>query len=148
MSTDPRAGLGPRHHEDPDRWIDGPEPGDVIPGTEYEPGGLHDPEPRPRCWHGYGCTLTTHNGEEDDAPEPCPSACSVCAASGFPGCSPACEPCAAERAAYEAYLAATDHQCPREEFLDDPITVAYGVGAEMLHLVPCAVCDARDQEGR
>jgi hypothetical protein len=120
VGRDPRAGLGPRHHEDPDRYIDGPEPGDVIPGTEYEPGGMYD------------------------APEPCPSACSVCAASGFPGCSPACEPCAAERAAYEAYLADTDHQCPREEFLNDPITVAYGVGAEMLHLVPCAVCDARE----
>jgi hypothetical protein len=121
VGRDPRAGLGPRHHEDPDRYIDGPEPGDVIPGTEYEAGGMYDPEP-----------------------EPCPSACSVCAASGFPGCSPACEPCAAERAAYEAYLADTDHQCPREEFLNDPITVAYGVGAEMLHLVPCAVCDARE----
>jgi hypothetical protein len=29
----------------------------------YEVTGL--PRPRPDCWHGYGCTLTTHNGEDD-----------------------------------------------------------------------------------
>lgn len=34
-----------------------------------------------------------------------------------------------------------EHDCPREAFLDDPITVAYGVGSEMLHLIACAVCD-------
>ena len=40
-----------------------------------------------------------------------------------------------------------DHDCPKQEFLDDPITRAYGVGAEMVALVPCAVCDA-EQAGR
>jgi hypothetical protein len=35
-----------------------------------------------------------------------------------------------------------EHDCPRQEFLEDPITEAYGVGGEMLHLIDCAVCDA------
>lgn len=34
------------------------------------------------------------------------------------------------------------HACAYDQFLDDPITVAYGVGSEMLHLVDCAGCDA------
>jgi hypothetical protein len=115
MTYDPRAGLGPMHHEDPERYIDGPDHGDVIPGTEYEPGGMYD---------GYA--------------DPCPSACSVC---GPDGCDPACQVCAAENAAYEAHLAATDHDCPREVFVNDPITRAYGESG-MAGLVPCAVCDA------
>ena len=35
-----------------------------------------------------------------------------------------------------------EHDCPRDAFLDDPITVHYGVGAEMVHLIACPVCDA------
>jgi hypothetical protein len=46
---------------------------------------------------------------------------------------------------YEAWLGSRAHDCPREAFLDDPITVAYGVGSEMLHLIPCAVCDAEEE---
>lgn len=38
-----------------------------------------------------------------------------------------------------------DHDCPREAFLDDPITVAYGVGSEMVGLIPCATCDERER---
>jgi hypothetical protein len=37
-----------------------------------------------------------------------------------------------------------DHDCPREAFLDDPITQAYCVGSEMVHLVACPVCDAEE----
>jgi hypothetical protein len=37
-----------------------------------------------------------------------------------------------------------DHDCPKQEFLDDPITRAYGVGAEMVALVSCPVCDAEE----
>lgn len=47
-----------------------------------------------------------------------------------------------ESDAYEAHYAALAHDCPKQEFLDDPITVAYGVGSEMVRLVPCPVCDA------
>lgn len=65
------------------------------------------------------------------------------------------EEAAEDDAAYTAYMLATygehaemgpqpdpipPHDCPREEFLDDPITVAYGVGSEMLHLISCPVC--------
>jgi hypothetical protein len=39
-----------------------------------------------------------------------------------------------------------DHDCPRDQFLDDPITQAYGVGGEMLHLIRCPVCEARDAD--
>jgi hypothetical protein len=35
-----------------------------------------------------------------------------------------------------------EHDCPRDAFLEDPITVAYGVGSEMVHLIPCSICDA------
>jgi hypothetical protein len=38
------------------------------------------------------------------------------------------------------------HDCPRDAFLEDPITQAYGVGSEMLHLIRCPVCEARDAE--
>lgn len=33
------------------------------------------------------------------------------------------------------------HDCPKAAFLDDPITVAYGVGSEMVGLIACPVCD-------
>lgn len=36
------------------------------------------------------------------------------------------------------------HECPKDQFLNDPITVAYGVGGEMVHLIDCAVCDAEE----
>lgn len=41
---------------------------------------------------------------------------------------------------------APDHDCPKERFLSNPITQHYGVGGEMVHLVPCPTCDARKQE--
>jgi hypothetical protein len=56
----------------------------------------------------------------------------------------------AEEALYENYLASDEHklklghECPRTEFLNDPITIAYGVGGEMVHLVPCFICDMLD----
>lgn len=34
-----------------------------------------------------------------------------------------------------------EHDCPYQEFLDDPITEYYGVGYEMLGLISCPVCD-------
>jgi hypothetical protein len=34
------------------------------------------------------------------------------------------------------------HECPREQFLDDPITRSSGVGAEMVNLISCRICDA------
>jgi hypothetical protein len=40
----------------------------------------------------------------------------------------------------------SDHDCPKDEFLADPITRAYGVGSEMVSLISCAVCDAREAE--
>jgi hypothetical protein len=46
----------------------------------------------------------------------------------------------------EAYYASLAHDCPREQFLDDPITQAYGVGNEMLHLIHCEICEARERE--
>jgi hypothetical protein len=49
-----------------------------------------------------------------------------------------------ESEAYEAHCAALAHDCPREAFLDDPITQAYGVGYEMVGLVRCPVCEARE----
>ncbi|HEX4399669.1 MAG TPA: hypothetical protein VH136_18665 [Trebonia sp.] len=39
------------------------------------------------------------------------------------------------------------HDCPKEAFLADPITSAYGVGSEMVGSIRCAVCDA-EEEGR
>ena len=49
-----------------------------------------------------------------------------------------------------AYMEPPPHDCPIDAFLDDPITVAYGVGSEMVHLIRCDVCDAiaRDQAER
>jgi hypothetical protein len=46
----------------------------------------------------------------------------------------------------EAYYASLAHDCPREQFLDDPITQAYGVGSEMLHLIRCEICEARERD--
>jgi hypothetical protein len=46
----------------------------------------------------------------------------------------------------EAYYASLAHDCPRDQFLDDPITEAYGVGSEMLHLIRCEICEAREHE--
>ena len=71
-------------------------------------------------------------------PSPCPSPCSAC---GPDGCDPECSVCEAENAAYDAHLASLDHDCPRQQFLDDPITRANGVGAEMVAGIRCAVCD-------
>ena len=75
------------------------------------------------------------------APGPCPSQCSVC---GPDGCNPACEVCAAEAAAYAKWAESRSHDCPRDRFLEDPITTSYGVGSEMVHLIPCPVCDAEE----
>ena len=122
MIYDPR-GLGPMHHEDPDRYAD-------LPGEPERDCAICAPGQCP----GSMCPGSL-------APEPCPGSCGAC---GPRGCDPACQVCAAERAAYEAHLASLDHDCPRQEFLDDPITVAYGVGAEMIRLVPCAICDAQE----
>jgi hypothetical protein len=46
----------------------------------------------------------------------------------------------------EAYYASLAHDCPRDHFLDDPITQEYGVGSEMLHLIRCEICEARERE--
>lgn len=35
-----------------------------------------------------------------------------------------------------------DHECPKQAFLDDPITQAYGVGGELVDRIACATCDA------
>lgn len=43
-------------------------------------------------------------------------------------------------------LIAESHECRREQFLDDPITRANGVGGEMVHLIPCPVCDALERQ--
>jgi hypothetical protein len=42
--------------------------------------------------------------------------------------------------------AVPDHDCPRDAFLADPITRYYGVGGEMLHLISCPVCEARERD--
>jgi hypothetical protein len=92
MTTDPRAGCGPLHHEDPGRYAD-----------------------------------------EPDTPE---RDCVICPPGQCPGpglCGGSLHP-------------DPGHDCPKQEFLEDPITVAYGVGAEMVALVPCAVCDALEAE--
>lgn len=39
---------------------------------------------------------------------------------------------------------AESHDCPKEAFLQDPITEHYGVGAEMLHLITCKHCEAEE----
>jgi hypothetical protein len=49
----------------------------------------------------------------------------------------------------EAYYASLDHDCPREQFLEDPITQAYGLGGDMdewNRVIRCPVCEARDAE--
>jgi hypothetical protein len=49
----------------------------------------------------------------------------------------------ASLAAQEAYYASLAHDCPREDFLEDPITVAYGVSG-MVSMVACATCEAME----
>jgi hypothetical protein len=39
-----------------------------------------------------------------------------------------------------------EHDCPKQQFLDDPIAAAYGVGSEMVGLIRCPVCDADEEE--
>ena len=46
---------------------------------------------------------------------------------------------------YDEQRALDEHDCPRDAFLDDPITRHYGVGSEMVHLIDCPVCDARER---
>ena len=60
----------------------------------------------------------------------------------------ACEAAGHTRAdsdAYEAHYARFIHDCPREAFLDDAITVAYGAGG-MVSLIDCPVCDRLEGE--
>ena len=102
MTHDPRAGIGPMHHEDPDRYAD--EPDEPSECAICPPGQCPGPE--------------------------CP---------GWPGA-----PDADADELYQQYGGDLDHDCPKQEFLDDPITVAYGVGAEMIALVPCPVCDEQE----
>ena len=52
-----------------------------------------------------------------------------------------------ESDAYEAHCARFAHDCPRERFLDDPITRAYGVGSEMVGRSVCPVCDRLEAGG-
>ena len=63
---------------------------------------------------------------------------------GGPPCGHGGGPCGPECACgcYECWHAARSHECPRDAFLADPITMAYGVGAEMVGLINCPVCDA------
>ncbi len=51
----------------------------------------------------------------------------------------------AESDAYEAHYARFIHDCPREAFLDDEITRAYGAGG-MVSLIDCPVCDRLEGE--
>ncbi|MBO0813821.1 MAG: hypothetical protein J2P30_01505 [Actinobacteria bacterium] len=37
-----------------------------------------------------------------------------------------------------------DHDCPKADFLDDPITVAYGVGGDFVGGIACPVCEAHE----
>lgn len=63
---------------------------------------------------------------------PCPG----CESQG--DCTPDC--------GYAAYVASLAHDCPKDAFLDDPITQAYGVGSEMVSLIACPVCDAEEAQ--
>lgn len=54
---------------------------------------------------------------------------------GHPSCAEA------EEGLYEQYRRDQEHDCAYDNFLDDPITIAYGVGSEMVHLMSCKVCD-------
>jgi hypothetical protein len=49
-------------------------------------------------------------------------------------------------ARHEPVTLPDDHECPKQQFLDDPITRAYGVGGEMVSSIACAVCDAREAD--
>jgi hypothetical protein len=42
---------------------------------------------------------------------------------------------------YDQYMDSLNHDCPKERFLEDPITVAYGVGGEFVSTIKCAICD-------
>lgn len=46
-----------------------------------------------------------------------------------------------EEGLYEQYRRDQEHDCAYDTFLNDPITRAYGVGSEMVHLMSCKVCD-------
>lgn len=90
-----------------------------------------------------GCTCDLPAGlgprhHEDPADEPDEaSECAIC----VPGQCPGPDLC-------PGWLGPTEpgHDCPKQEFLDDPITRYYGVGSEMIALVPCAVCDAEEAD--
>jgi hypothetical protein len=117
----------------------GPEHAGWCPGPVSH-GAYNDPEPGECaiCPPGQCPGPSCPGWLGAEPPEQCPSPCSVC---GPGGCSPDCLTCAAETAAYAAWLAETDHDCPRDQFLQDPITVASGMGSEMVHLIQCRVCD-------
>jgi ssDNA-binding Zn-finger/Zn-ribbon topoisomerase 1 len=46
-----------------------------------------------------------------------------------------------------AYDYVADHDCPKDRFLDDPITQEYGVGGEMVALIRCHTCELRERTG-
>lgn len=50
--------------------------------------------------------------------------------------------------AYEddGYFAEGDHDCPKQNFLDDPITQESGMGYEMLSMISCPVCDEQERQ--
>jgi len=48
----------------------------------------------------------------------------------------------------EEHYGLPEHDCPRDNFLEDPITRHYGVGGEMLHLIHCGVCEEFERQNQ
>jgi hypothetical protein len=82
-----------------------------------------------------GCTCPGGYNLPADEPDEA-SECAICA----PGQCPGPEKCPG----WLGLPPEAGHDCPKQEFLDDPITRYYGVGAEMVALVSCPVCDAEE----
>lgn len=53
--------------------------------------------------------------------------------------------CAHGTCAAIAYMGPLPHDCPYDNFLNDPITIAYGA-QDCIDLISCPVCDAATEE--
>jgi hypothetical protein len=78
--------------------------------------------------------------QHDDEPDRCLVHCPNCGNDGW--CRADCAYCAEMEADYDAWVASMEHDCPKQAFMDDPVTREYGVGGEFAGNIACSVCDA------
>jgi hypothetical protein len=84
---------------------------------------------------------TSQTNPYDDEPARCLVHCPNCGDDGW--CRTDCAYCAEMEQSYSEWVATNAHDCPKQAFMDDPITSHYGVGGDFVGNIACSVCDAQ-----